>query len=203
MEINKIYKLSVYSLDNVVRVDDNGYFSSDKRTVGYFDSLHEAVSQITLTKKCDYLLLFKPILFTIETMNINCNRFIEPENDIEEISSYDGDGKYIATVMRNFNGRLEGEIKHKQGEIVICVSENYAFYGIVGYPPLSIKEATERNINCLDMSDDSYIVYTIGYGDTHTHIPSTHILTVSEDNVNAALVEKLKEKYQEMLSKKK
>ena len=132
MEINKIYKLSVYSNYNKAIVDENGYFSCDKRTVGYFDSLHKAISQIALTKKCDYLLLFKPILFTIDVMNINCNRFIDPENDIEEISSYDGDGKYITTVMRNFNGRLEGEIKHKQGEIVICITDDYAFYGIVG-----------------------------------------------------------------------
>lgn len=105
--------------------------------------------------------------------------------------------------MRNFNGRLEGEIKHKQGEIVICITDNYAYYGIVGYPPLSIKETTERNINCLDMSDDCYLVYKIGYGDTHMHIPSTHILPVSEDKVHSVIVEKLKEKYQEMLSKKK
>lgn len=202
MEINKIYKLSVYSSDNTALVYEDGHFPCDKRTIGYFDSLHEAVSQITLTKKCDYLLFFKPILFTIEVMNINCNRFITPENDIEEISSYDSDGKYITTVMRNFNGRLEGEITHKQGEIVICVSEKYAFYGIVGYPPLSAKEATERNINCLDMSDDGYLVYEIGYGDTHMHIPSTHILPVSEDKVHSMIVEKLKEKYQEMSSRK-
>lgn len=201
MEINKIYKLSVYSNYNKAIVDENGYFSCDKRTVGYFDSLHKAISQIALTKKCDYLLLFKPILFTIDVMNINCNRFIDPENDIEEISSYDGDGKYITTVMRNFNGRLEGEIKHKQGEIVICITDDYAFYGIVGYPPLSIKEATERNINCLDMSDDSYIVYSIGCGDTHHHIPSTHILPVSEDKVHSTFVKKLKEKLKDVLKK--
>ena len=104
--------------------------------------------------------------------------------------------------IRSFNGRLEGEITHKQGEIVICVSEKYAFYGIVGYPPLSAKEATERNINCLDMSDDCYLVYEIGYGDTHMHIPSTHILPVSEDKVHSMIAEKLKEKYQEMSSRK-
>lgn len=200
MNISKIYKLYVYALEEKADFDVRGCTYCDRHTVGYFDSMPEAINQIQLTSKCKYLLFNTPVLFTIEAMNLNVNRLIGGVDDLEEISSYDSQGKYITTVMNGFNGRLEGEIKHKQGDIVFVVDDDYSYYGIIGYPPISTSEVIARNIQYLDMGDDSYVVYLIGEGDTHTHVLSTHILPVDESTVDPVFVKKLKEKLQERLA---
>ena len=128
------------------------------------------------------------------------------------ISSYTPDGKPL-DVNRTpddcksiFPGRHPDEIRFHCGDIVETVQYGrYATLGIVaGTPPTEADwQAMKDRAKAdgvpakLDYSDDSYLVYAIGEGDTHEHVMCCYAFPPSKP-VSKALRKKLIDKLDEM-----
>lgn len=126
-------------------------------------------------------------------------------------SSYTSNGELNDNCDINETGQYIGRqpqnIRFKVGEIVEVLQHRRSELAIVGgLPPTEewVKERTEYckkehpNIFfCLDESDDSYMVYSIGEGNTHSHPLCTSVFYPSR-KIPAGIVEKLRKKLQEM-----
>ena len=124
--------------------------------------------------------------------------------------SFNADGKLNDFValdeMGLYRGRKIEDIRFKVGDIVEVVYGNYADLSIVGALPLTTDkysrleedpEECEHPSHFLDESDDCYLVYTLGEGDTHEHCLCYNVFRPTRP-VPAKIATKLKQKLEEM-----
>ncbi len=125
----------------------------------------------------------------------------------------------------HFKGRTPEQIRFRPGDIVEVIDEWGAELCVVGHAQPTTedyasyrkrcwedcmkdcqKSCRDKSVevkeeNCIyhwDYSDDSYLVYSLGEGDTHFHPESPKVFRPTKP-VPKALREKLKAKYEEML----
>lgn len=125
----------------------------------------------------------------------------------------------------HFKGRTPEQIRFRPGDIVEVIDEWGAELCVVGHAQPTMedyasfrkrcwedcmkdcqKSCRDKSVevkeeNCVfhwDYSDDSYLVYSLGEGDTHFHPESPKVFRPTKP-VPKALREKLKAKYEEML----
>lgn len=121
---------------------------------------------------------------------------------------------------RHFRGRPPEQIRFQPGDIVEVIDEWQAELCVVGHAQPTVeyyescrkhwlenhrKRCLKKNVEyneeeCFhwDYSDDCYLVYSLGEGDTHFHPESPKVFRPTKP-VPKALREKLKAKYEEML----
>ena len=126
---------------------------------------------------------------------------------------------------RHFKGRTPEQIRFRPGDIVEVIDEWGAELCVVGHAQPTTedyasyrkrcwedcmkdcqKSCRDKSVevkeeNCIfhwDYSDDCYLVYSLGEGDTHFHPESPKVFRPTKP-VPKALWEKLKAKYEEML----
>ena len=126
---------------------------------------------------------------------------------------------------RHFKGRTPEQIRFRPGDIVEVIDEWGAALCVVGHAQPTTedyasyrkrcwedcmkdcqKSCRDKSVevkeeNCIfhwDYSDDCYLVYSLGEGDTHFHPESPKVFRPTKP-VPKALREKLKAKYEEML----
>ena len=126
---------------------------------------------------------------------------------------------------RHFKGRTPEQIRFRPGDIVEVIDEWGAELCVVGHAQPTTedyasyrkrcwedcmkdcqklcrdKSVEVKEENCIfhwDYSDDCYLVYSLGKGDTHFHPESPNVFRPTK-LVPKALREKLKAKYEEML----
>ena len=126
---------------------------------------------------------------------------------------------------RHFKGRTPEQIRFRPGDIVEVIDEWGAELCVVGHAQPTTedyvsyrkrcwedcmkdcqKSCRDKSVevkeeNCMfhwDYSDDCYLVYSLGEGDTHFHPESPKVFRPTKP-VPKALREKLKAKYEEML----
>lgn len=126
---------------------------------------------------------------------------------------------------RHFKGRTPEQIRFRPGDIVEVIDEWGAELCVVGHAQPTTedyasyrkrcwedcmkdcqKSCRDKSVevkeeNCMfhwDYSDDCYLVYSLGEGDTHFHPESPKVFRPTK-SVPKALREKLKAKYEEML----
>lgn len=126
---------------------------------------------------------------------------------------------------RHFKGRTPEQIRFRPGDIVEVIDEWGAELCVVGHAQPTTedyasyrkrcwedcmkdcqKSCRDKSVevkeeNCIfhwDYSDDCYLVYSLGEGDTHFHPESPKVFRPTKP-VPKALLEKLKAKYEEML----
>ncbi len=126
---------------------------------------------------------------------------------------------------RHFKGRTPEQIRFQPGDIVEVIDEWGAELCVVGHAQPTMedyagfrkrcwedcmkdcqKSCRDKSVevkeeNCMfhwDYSDDCYLVYSLGEGDTHFHPESPNVFRPTK-LVPKALREKLKAKYEEML----
>ena len=126
---------------------------------------------------------------------------------------------------RHFKGRTPEQIRFRPGDIVEVIDEWGAELCVVGHAQPTTedyvsfrkrcwedcmkdcqKSCRDKSVevkeeNCIfhwDYSDDCYLVYSLGEGDTHFHPESPKVFRPTKP-VPRALREKLKAKYEEML----
>lgn len=126
---------------------------------------------------------------------------------------------------RHFKGRTPEQIRFRPGDIVEVIDEWGAELCVVGHAQPTTedyasyrkrcwedcmkdcqKSCRDKSVevkeeNCIfhwDYSDDCYLVYSLGEGDTHFHPESPKVFRPTKP-VPKALREKLKAKYEEML----
>ena len=106
-----------------------------------------------------------------------------------------------------YRGRKVKDIRFKEGDIVEIIGFNCLELAIVSAPPPSedvykqmAKRAKERHSKqsfFMDESDDCYLVYTLGEGDTHEHILCFNVFRPTRP-VPAKIAAQLKAKLEEM-----
>ena len=104
-----------------------------------------------------------------------------------------------------FKGRKTKDIRFKEGDIVEFVGFDYSELAIVSAPPPSkeiynqiAKRAKKiKKSFFMDESDDCYMVYTLGEGDTHEHCLCYNVFRPTRP-VPEKIAEKLKSKLKEM-----
>lgn len=124
-----------------------------------------------------------------------------------------------------FKGRSPEQIRFQPGDIVEVIDERRAELCVVGHaqptvedytsyrqrcwancekdclePPCRDKSIEYKEKDCIfqwDYSDDSYLMYSLGEGDTHFHPESTLVFHPTKP-VSKALREKLRAKFEEM-----
>lgn len=131
-----------------------------------------------------------------------------------------------AACKRQFKGRTPEQIRFRPGDIVEVIDEWGAELCVVGHaqptvedyasyrqrcwdeclkdcsrPSCLDKDTDYKEKHCIfqwDYSDDSYLMHSLGEGDTHFHPESPKVFRPTKP-VPKALREKLKAKYEEML----
>ena len=108
--------------------------------------------------------------------------------------------------MGLYRGRKKEDIRFKVGDIVEVVGEDYSDLVIVGALPLTTDtycrmeedpEECEHPSHFLDESDDCYLVYTLGEGDTHEHVLCFNVFRPTR-SVPTKIATQLKEKLDEI-----
>ena len=131
-----------------------------------------------------------------------------------------------AACKRQFKGRTPEQIRFRPGDIVEVIDERTAELCVVGHtqptvedyasyrqrcwdeclkdcsrPSCLDKDTDYKEKHCIfqwDYSDDSYLMHSLGEGDTHFHPELPKVFRPTKP-VPKALREKLKAKYEEML----
>lgn len=106
-----------------------------------------------------------------------------------------------------YRGRKVKDIRFKEGDNVEILGYDYSELAIVSAPPPSkevykqlAKRAKEQHPKLsffMDESDDCYLVYTLGEGDTHEHVLCYNVFRPTRP-VPAKIAAKLKQKLEEM-----
>ena len=106
-----------------------------------------------------------------------------------------------------YRGRKVKDIRFKEGGIVEILGFDYSELAIVSAPPPSkevykqlakrAKELHPKQSFFMDESDDCYLVYTLGEGDTHEHVLCYNVFRPTQP-VPAKIAAKLKQKLEEM-----
>lgn len=166
--------------------------------VGYYSGFDEAVKQIeTLVDGTDNYVMFLASEYVLDD--------ISDESDVwsrwiktRQYKRIGGEVVMTHETCKNYKGFIETLYTYKPGDIIEYIGYKDTVYtAIVGYTPPTVKEVEERGL-VLDDTDDSYLVYELGEGDTHDHIPSTHIIGLVDatPDVFKQYKEKLKERYE-------
>lgn len=106
-----------------------------------------------------------------------------------------------------YRGRRVKDIRFKEGDIVEILGYDYSELAIVSAPPPSkevykqlakrAKEQHPKQSFFMDESDDCYLVYTLGEGDTHEHVLCYNVFRPTRP-VPAKIAAQLKAKLEEM-----
>lgn len=181
---------------NIVEIyrPDNTYY---KHTIGYYSS-YEIVERIIN----DNEFIREDILYITEELPLDKYEKVEENygNDCITFRQYSfKDNSFVMTheTRYDFNGyKDDNDYQYKVGDIIEYLGRNNEIYiGIVGGIPLKYDLLKERY---MESYDDSYILYSLGEGDTHEHIMAINIIglpSVSPDTVKA-YKDKLEERKQ-------
>ena len=125
--------------------------------------------------------------------------------------SYTADGELndcaVLDELGWYRGRRVKNIRFKEGDIVEIIGFDYSELAIVSALPPSkevykqlakrAKELHPKQSFFMDESDDCYLVYTLGEGDTHEHVLCYNVFRPTRP-VPAKIAAKLKQKLEEM-----
>ena len=113
---------------------------------------------------------------------------------LREIRQYrvvDGNATLIHSTKSQYKGR-ETEDAYSKGDIIEYIDRDSVSTGIIRDCPITSSSPIASTL-CLDMYDDSYLVYELGDNDTHQHVMSVYVIGKADvDNVTRGkYVEKL------------
>ena len=171
--------------------EDNTYY---QYTVGYYSS-YEMVEKVMYAL---YVVREDALFFTeeIQIDTIINNEDYYKDYVIQRQYKWVGDEiKMIHETPYYFNGyKNDDEYQYKVGDIIEYLDRNDKIgISIVGGVPIKYDKNKEGFI---DFTDDSYIVYDLGEGDTHDHILTINIIGLAEigPDTYKAYKDKLKER---------
>lgn len=171
--------------------DDNTYY---EYTVGYYSSyeLVEKVMYALYVNREDSLFFTEEI--QLDTIINNEDYYLDYV--IHRQYRWVGDKiKMIHETPYYFNGyKSDEDYQYKVGDIIEYLDRNNKIgVSIIGSVPIKYDE---KKVDCIDFTDDSYIVYDLGEGDTHDHIMTNYIIGLANirPDTYKAYKDKLKER---------
>ena len=140
----------------------------------------------------------------------------EHDENIQSVRTYTADGQPNDECLldykceRRFEGRPPEQIRFRPGDIVEVINEWQAELCVVAHAQPTkddykgfCKHCLERHEEIMfhwDYSDDSYLVESLGEGDTHFHPQSPFVFHPTK-SISKALKDKFKAKYEEILAR--
>ena len=140
----------------------------------------------------------------------------EHDENIQSVRTYTADGQPNDQCLldykceRHFEGRPPEQIRFRPGDIVEVINEWQAELCVVAHAQPTeddykrfCKHCLERHEEIMfhwDYSDDSYLVESLGEGDTHSHPQSPFVFHPTK-SISKALKDKFKAKYEEILAR--
>lgn len=179
---------------------------------GYFSDLSEAEDGLRAIIKTNQMVAEER---RVQIMGFYLREFFLDQfpkfwqGSLRACRSYYGDGVFNTEVAVNdFNGdlipylgRKVADIKFKVGDIVECVEgDEFSRLGIVAAVPWTVDDVLtfdeKMRSHVMDYSDDCYMVYFLGSGDTHSHPLSCNVFAPAR-TVSLKLIEQLQKKLKE------
>ncbi len=190
--MNTIIELkSVYDYTTEEETEKSIYES----VVGYYSSIDKAIKQMKVltTKDNNYVmfLVSEYILDDISDDNDTWTRWIK------ECQYKCIDSEIVMTHESNkiYNGFVADEFSYKPGDIIEYIGfKDTVYQGIVGYTPPTVEEIEKRRL-IVDDTDDCYLVYALGDGDTHDHVRTNYIIGYAD--VSPEIYKQYKDKLKE------
>ena len=160
-----VIKLDIVDIDR----ENNTYF---QYTVGYYSSYEmvESVMPALFVVREEALFLTEEIQIDTITSNEDYYKDYVIQRQYRWV---DDEIKMTHETQYDFNGyKNDNEYQYKVGDIIeyICGIDRIGVSIVGGVPPRQKKE------KYFDYMDDSYLVYDLGDGDTHNHIPTCNII---------------------------
>jgi len=140
----------------------------------------------------------------------------EQGENIQSVRTYTADGSPNDKCLldhkceRHFEGRSPEQIRFHPGDIVEVIDERHAELCVVEHSQPTEDDYKRFCNRCQekyneipfhwDYSDDSYLVESLGEGDTHFHPLSPNVFNPTKP-VSKALKDKFKSKYEEILAR--
>ena len=140
----------------------------------------------------------------------------EHDENIQSVRTYTADGQPNDQCLldykceRHFEGRPQEQIRFRPGDIVEVINEWQAELCVVAHAQPTEDDYKRFCNGCLerheeimfhwDYSDDSYLVESLGEGDTHFHPQSPFVFHPTK-SISKALKDKFKAKYEEILAR--
>ena len=140
----------------------------------------------------------------------------EHGENIQSVRTYTADGNPNDECLldhkceRHFEGRSPEQIRFRPGDIVEVIDERQAELCVVEHAQPTEDDYKRFCNRCQekyneipfhwDYSDDSYLVESLGEGDTHFHPLSPYVFNPTKP-VSKALKDKFKSKYEEILAR--
>jgi len=140
----------------------------------------------------------------------------EQGDNIQSVRTYTADGSPNDKCLldhkceRHFEGRSQEQIRFRPGDIVEVIDERQAELCVVEHAQPTEDDYKRFCNRCQekyneipfhwDYSDDSYLVESLGEGDTHFHPLSPYVFSPTRP-VSKALKDKFKSKYEEILAR--
>ena len=186
-DIQTIIKLDIVDICR----DDNTYY---EYTVGYYSSyeLVEKVMYALYVNREDSLFFTEEI--QLDTIINNEDYYLDYV--IHRQYRWVGDKiKMIHETPYYFNGyKSDEDYQYKVGDVIEYLDTNNKIgVSIIGDVPIKYDE---KKADCIEFTDDSYIVYDLGEGDTHYYIMTNYIIGLANirPDTYKAYKDKLKER---------
>lgn len=209
----KRYKVTMMNtmieLKAVYDFGENGVRDIYTYTVGYYSSYDYVEKQIDVFCKQEdeyvngfygrsYVMFLTDeyVLDTIKEDNNDYSSFV----CTRQYKYINGKVVLIHETPKDYKGSDENDAyAYKPGDIIEYLNGNMVgsigtSVSIIGYAPATVEEM-EKHHWVLDDTDDSYLVYDLGEGDTHDHIPSCRIIGLAD--ISPDEEEKYREKLEE------
>ncbi len=182
-----VIKLDVVDIDREI----NPFYY--KYTIGYYSSYEmvEKVMPALFVIKDEALFITEEIQIDTITNNEDYYKDYVTQRQYRWV---DDEIKMIHETPYNFKGyKDDNEYQYKIGDIIeyICGNDKVEVSIVGGVPPKYNEE------KYFDYTDDSYLVYDLGEGDTHNHIPTCDIIGLA--NVDEEVAEMYKKKLEERI----
>lgn len=180
---NRLIPHSIFRLDIVYKNEDTQNNPTENKThssmIGHYSTFENAVISMVLYRE-----EFNPdnvYAFFIKEIGVDTH-----QGDVSFLSirSYTKETQRNDECLNDYNlcyafkGRPKEQIRHKIGDIVECLYDNYLFLGIVAALPPTPEEYRPN----LSAFDDSYLILPYSNDrDDHFHIPCTHVFTPTQE----------------------
>lgn len=188
---------TIIELKSIYEWADNGEEKSTyTSTIGFFSSYEKVIEQMNNIPH-NGCIMFLTNEYGVDKINSEPTECDENWLCTRQYKVINGKVTLTHSTNSTWCGHTEDEYCYHTGDVIEYVGVGDTICkGIVCHPPISKDEVNERGL-MVDESDDSYMVFGLGDGDTHDHIMSCNIIGI------ANITNDERQQYEEKLNERK